>query len=75
MMGGAMGGAMGWMWIWPVLVVLGLFAVVGGLLWWVRARRETPAGASGSARRILDERLARGEIDEDEYRRRRTELQ
>ncbi|MQA97423.1 MAG: SHOCT domain-containing protein [Streptosporangiales bacterium] len=70
-----MGGAMGWMWIWPVLVVLGVVAVVGGLLWWARARRETPAGAGGSAHQILDERLARGEIDEDEYRRRRAELQ
>jgi len=34
------------------------------------ARRE-PDGSRASARRLLDERLARGEIDEEEYVRRR----
>jgi putative membrane protein len=32
---------------------------------------QTPAGASSDALRILDERLARGDIDVDEYTRRR----
>ncbi len=38
--------------------------------------RDRDAGAtpSGSAARVLDERFARGEIDEDEYRRRRAVL-
>ncbi len=35
----------------------------------------SPAAGSGSARQILDERYARGKIDEQDYRRRRSELQ
>jgi putative membrane protein len=40
--------------------------------------RQPPSGDSrggDSARRILDERFARGEIDQDEYRRRRATLE
>lgn len=33
--------------------------------------RHTPASTSESARRILDDRYARGEIDHDEYSKRR----
>jgi putative membrane protein len=69
----------GWLWVWPVLVVVGLLilAYLGLLL--VRGRLGSSRGGSesgsgSSARRILDERYARGEIDEEEYRRRRTEL-
>ena len=74
-----MGGwTMGWMWVWPVLVVAGLL-IIGYVV--VRlvlgGRPASPAGADvdgSAARRILDERLASGEIDEDEYRRRRSLL-
>jgi putative membrane protein len=41
------------------------------------ANNQSPRGASNggsSARSILDERYARGEIDDDEYRRRRETL-
>ena len=73
---------MGWMWLWWLLLRIGVPALVVGLLWLGRTggyrgggRRE---GASGprmsTARQILDERFARGEIDEEEYRRRRREL-
>jgi putative membrane protein len=58
---------MGWMMFgsyvfWIVLVALGLFVVV----------RLTRAAESrgGGAKAILDERLARGEIDAEEYRSR-----
>ncbi|MGY4543860.1 putative membrane protein [Arthrobacter sp. UYNi723] len=34
-----------------------------------------PYNHPGTARRILDERYARGEIDDDEYRRRREALE
>ncbi|MFI7425943.1 SHOCT domain-containing protein [Micromonospora sp. NPDC049836] len=60
------------MWIWSLL---GL--VVLGALVWLGFRLTDPAGAaraSAAARRILDERYARGEIDEEEYRRRRAGL-
>lgn len=71
-------------WAWPTLLVVGLALLVVGL---VLLRRVTPSSApagtgtdllpravSGTARAILDERLARGEIDTDEYRRRRSVL-
>lgn len=75
------GGMMGWMWVWPVLIVVGLLILVylGVLL--AQGRIGPPrggrseGGAGSSAQRILDERYARGEIDEEEYRRRRAELQ
>lgn len=68
-------GSMGWMWLWPVLVVLGVALVIAAGVVWARGRRSTSADRSGrSARQILDERFARGEIDQEEYRRRRTEL-
>ncbi len=63
--------AMSWFWIWPTLVVVGL-ALLGYLAYRMVQSRGTgrPAARNGSARRILDERLARGEIDADDYRRR-----
>lgn len=67
--------AMSWFWIWPTLVVLGL-VLLGYLAYRLTIGRPA-TGTSGnaeSARRILDERFARGEIDEDDYRRRRAQL-
>lgn len=64
-----MGGwSMGLIWIWPALVLSGLLllAYVG-----VRLMQDSQAGA----RQILDERYARGDIDEEEYLRRRAALQ
>jgi putative membrane protein len=65
---------MGWGWIWPVLVLVGLaiLAYVGVRL--AQGGRSAPPGSASTARQILDERYARGEIDEDEYRRRRSML-
>lgn len=66
------GPMMGWMWIWSLV---GLAVLV--LLVWLVVRL-TGGGRDGtatsSARRILDDRYARGEIDEEEYRRRRAGL-
>jgi putative membrane protein len=69
---------------WPfwevALMWAGMIAFWGLLIWAVYAlitgaTRRTGAGTrdgkhNGNARRILDERLARGEIDSDEYQRR-----
>lgn len=65
----------GFGWIWMLVVWL---VVIGGVVWVVTqvSARNDPPGPSDAndARRILDERLARGEIDEHEYRRIRDEL-
>jgi putative membrane protein len=61
------------------LALLLLFGLGLGLVVWGLSRRSTtpvtgPVGPTTNvspARSILDERFARGEIDEDEYRRRR----
>ncbi len=70
----------GWAW-WQAGLMWLLMIAFWALLIWViyalitgatRRGREPERGEQqqpGSARRILDERLARGEIDADEYRR------
>ncbi len=72
------GWTMGWMWLWPVLIVVGLAILGYVVLRLGQDRRDgSPTGPGlpgSSARRILDERYARGEIDEEEYRRRRDVL-
>jgi putative membrane protein len=77
-----MGAGMGWNWLWWLLILVGVAAVVVGLLRaggtggrGGRDDRTPPSGTPVStARQILDERFARGEIDEEEYRARRREL-
>ena len=61
---------MGFVWIWPVLLVAGIAALVWGLSR-ASAGGETRA-SSGHERavEILRERFARGEITEQEYRER-----
>lgn len=65
----------GWWIIWPLLVSIGVL-LLGYLAYRLIADRSADRPASGvsPARRILDERYARGEIDDQEYRRRRGEL-
>jgi len=66
----------GWMWVWPLLVLAGLLLLIYGVVRLAQGWPPMPEGArpGSSARRILDERFARGEIDEDDYRRRRAQL-
>ena len=77
------GGSAGWdMWV-AMAVMMTIFVVAAA---WVivtlirhtapqTPRREMTASSQSSAAAILDERFARGEIDADEYSRRRTMLQ
>lgn len=58
------------MWI-PSVLLLGALVALG--IWAVR-RFSEPRGESG-ARRILEERFARGEIDADEFRSRLAALE
>jgi putative membrane protein len=74
------GQGMGWMWLWSLLLLIGI-----ALLVWlvvlvstsgVRSRHgQGPDGryfhiGRDTARQILDERFARGELTADEYRER-----
>jgi len=69
----------GWGWgVW--LMMMGFMVVFWGLIAWVvvtlvreQSRTRHPP-QSRSAQEILAERFARGEIDEDEYARRRDAL-
>lgn len=76
------GSGMGWMWIFWLLLIVGIVSVVvlavrvlgGG------TRRDgAPGGGAGRpsrsrAREMLDERYARGELTTEEYRERLTAL-
>jgi putative membrane protein len=64
--GSMMGWGAGFMWLWPLLVLIGL--VLLGFLAFGLLRGGL--GRGGRAREILDERYARGEIDAEEYRQR-----
>ena len=65
-------------WLGPLLMAVLLVAVVALAVWVVvrasRGRAARPESGSGAAERILEERFARGEIDEEEYRSRRAAL-
>ena len=72
----------GWGYAGPgMLLVVVLVAALVGLLVWVLLRAARPAPrpddlgpGAGPARQILEERFARGEIDEEEFRARREAL-
>ncbi len=69
-----MGG--GWWWVMGIgwLLFLALIGFLAYLLVSHHTDRRSPATGRTSAEDLLAERLARGEIDEDEYRRRRDAL-
>ena len=65
-MHGGFGLGMGWMWIWPVLLIVAALVVIRALL-----GAQRPPGGEKTPEEVLRDRLARGEIDEQEYSRRR----
>ncbi|WP_417235775.1 SHOCT domain-containing protein [Arthrobacter sp.] len=82
MMGNEDGGMMAMMWPWMLilaaLAIAGLIALILVIIKLARGNSEHATGsrnAPGTARQILDERYAHGEIDHDEYRKRRETLQ
>jgi putative membrane protein len=63
---------MGW-WGWTMMVAFWVFVVV--LVWAVRSVARPRPTEDRGALRILDERLAGGEIEPDEYKERRAVLE
>jgi putative membrane protein len=68
------GWVMGWMWVWPVLILVGLLILGYAGVRFGQGHGPLAGPGPSSARQILDERFARGEIDEQEYQRRRAQL-
>lgn len=75
-------GGMGWGWAGALIAILFMLLVIAGIValivvatrWSGFQTRERGPEPPGGAERILAERFARGEIDEDEYVRRRRTL-
>jgi putative membrane protein len=72
----------GWGWTMMIfwsLIWIGLLSILAyAAINWTRGGSNNPDRGGGSdktARDVLDERLARGEIDTDEYQRRRAALE
>lgn len=63
-----------WMLGWSALLLAGLAALDWAIVRLARGGGQMSDRRPGSARSILDERYARGEIDDDEYRKRRETL-
>ncbi len=66
----------GWMWVWGTLMMLGFVALI---VWLARSATQASQPPSApdtntSARGILAERFAKGELETDEYRERLAEL-
>jgi putative membrane protein len=61
--------------LWMLLMLAVLVLAVLGVVWLVRNLRDGGKRESDNALETLRERYARGEIDEEEYRARRKELQ
>lgn len=60
-----------------LLMLLFWIFVIAGIVWLVLAlsRSQVRGGGESSALRILEERLARGEIDAEEFRTRRAAIE
>ena len=68
------GGVHWWGWLLGFVAMVAFWSLVVWAIWYfvtglTRRSPEEPPQAPGDAKRILDERLARGEIDTEEYQR------
>lgn len=61
---------------WGMMAVawISLIILVGAIIWFGARSASTTQNATSSALSILSDRYARGEIDDEEYRRRSDEL-
>lgn len=65
-----------WMLLWGLVGLAVLVLLVLGVVWLVRALTSRPSSPPGedAARRLLRERYAAGQLDRDEYLRKREDL-
>lgn len=61
--------------LWLLLQLGVLLLVILGIVWLVRTLRDTSDRSEDSALAILRERYAHGEIDEEEFRERKRQLE
>lgn len=65
----------GWVWLWMAVMMVIFWGTVVAVIVLAIVRRPTVHGSPGpTARDVLDARFARGEIDIDDYRQRRSIL-
>jgi putative membrane protein len=69
------GGMMMWMVLWALVGLALLALAVAGVVWLVRHSAPETGRQPESAEEILKRRYAAGEIDEEEFERRRAGLQ
>lgn len=72
-----MGWGWGGMWLGPLFMIAVLAVLIVGivvLVRWIGGSGTDGGGRVRTPREILDERYARGEIDRDEYQRRRDDI-
>ena len=65
------------MWFGPLLMIALLallVAAIVALVWWLGGGSSDGSGRVRTARDILDERYARGEVGRDEYLQRRSDM-
>lgn len=67
-------GGPGWMMLVPIGFVSVLLGLVGGVTYWASRRGRAGSSREDSPMAILERQYARGEIDQDEFQRRRTRL-
>jgi putative membrane protein len=67
-LGAMLGWGPTWAWAWPAVWLIGIALL--GALGYVLLRGWRGDDGRASAREILDERYARGQIDDEEYRQR-----
>ncbi len=58
----------GWMWLWGTPMMLSWVAIIAAAVWLVTRSRD--GVRPSSARELLDERYARGELTTEQYRER-----
>lgn len=62
----------GFMWVFWILIIAGIFFLIQNM---VKGNTDQSSSGNDSPLDILKKRYARGEIDEEEYERRRKELE